>query len=273
MTDGGESYGLYLSSFSGTPYYSSLNTYADVTFNINWDTFFNGDNHKYTKCRLRYDFLSDNAPTTNPFTPVGNNGVLLLNGINPAASYNAGGFPLGIINVQGYTITNTNVVHHSVLANNFIGSITGGTATLTISSTASPTFMLNIGDVVGFRDPNNSFLYTTKTITALPTTNAYTYTLDSVIGATAVTAQPFSCGNPYDLTYTSLMSSNLQSGIGVSIETPKGYRNLNVQLQNSNYGQPPYNNIMTGTNLQPWGLMLIFELYDPVLNDNTYTIN
>jgi hypothetical protein len=277
MTDGGESYGLFLNSFGGSAYTTTRNTVADVNFLINWDSFFNGDNNKYKKCRLRYDFISDSAPTNNPFTPTANNGVLILNGINPSASYTNGGMPLGLIDVQSITATNT-TVHQSVFANNFIGTIAGGSNTLTIVSASSPTAMLNVGDVVGFRDPNAAYAYTTRTISALPATNNYTYTFSgTALGATAVTAQPFSVGNPYDVTYTSMISSNLQSGIGVSIEVPKGYRNLNVQLQNNNYGQVTngvvQSTLLTGTNLQEWGLMLIFELYDAVPNDYTYINN
>jgi hypothetical protein len=138
--------------------------------------------------------------------------------------------------------------------------------------------MLNVGDVVGFRNPNNAYAYESRTVLSLNTTGYYTYNLSGAsIGAGAMTGAPISVGNPYDVTYTSLISSNLQSGIGVSIEVPKGYRTLNVQLQNNNYGQKtsgvPENTLMSGTNLQDWNLMLIFELYDAEPNEYTYRNN
>jgi hypothetical protein len=276
MTDGGESYGLFLNSFINSAYYLSRNTVADVIYNINWDSFFNGDNHKYTKCRLRYDFISDNASVTNPFTPTANNGLLLLNGINPCATYINGGLPLGLITVQSIT-TSTAAVHQSVVDNNFTGTISIATPPI-LTVTTPAYFMLAVGDTISFRNPNSAYVYETRNVASLTNSASNTYTLSGgSIGATAATAVPISSANPRDLTYTTLVSSNLQSGIGVSIEVPKGFRNLNVQLQNNAYGQTisgiTQPHLMSGTNLAEWGLMLVFELYDPVPNEYTYRNN
>lgn len=273
MTDGGESYGLYLSSVVGTAYLTSRNTASSLTYNINWDAFFNEDNHKYTKCRLRYDFLSENAPTGNPFTPLQNNGLLLLNGINPCASYIKQGLPLGLISIQSITTTTT-AIHHSIVANNFVGTVSiAATPLLTVTSPTN--FMLNVGDIISFRNPNTS-AYESRTVATI--TSATTYTLSgATIGAAAATGVPISCANSRDLALTTLVSSNLQSGIGVSIEVPKGFRNLNVELHTNEFGKTiagaSIDSLMGGTNLQEWNLMLVFELYDPVPNEYTYRNN
>lgn len=280
-----ESYSLYLSSFAGTPYYSSRNTLASVLFTINWDAVFNLNNHKYNKCKLRYDFTSEAAPLTNPFNASTNNGVLVINGINSRSTSQQGGCVLGLIDVESMTSTNNNYSHQSVQANNFIGSIPVGVGTtpsvLTIDSTKSPTFMLNTGDVVYFY---NSAAFTTNGYTTpvgyVPKTfrsitGAYTYTLSNPDGSafvnsttTALASVPFSCSNATPLSYTFMRSTTIQSSAGQSIEVPRGMLPFEVLLCNTNYGQrtsgviePP---LITGTNLQEWGLVLNFEFSDPI---------
>jgi hypothetical protein len=285
-----ESYSLYLSSFSGTPYYSSRNTLANVLYTINWDAVFNLNNHKYNKCKLRYDFTSDAAPLTNPFNTSANNGVLVLNGINSRSTSQQGGCVLGLIEVASTIATSNNYAHISVQPNNFIGSIPVGVGTtasiLTIDSTKSPTFMLDVGDSIKWYNTTafttNSFTtavgYTTKTVKAV--TGAYTYTLlnsdgsDFVNSTTAALVSiPFSCANPAQLGYTFLKSTTIQSSAGQSIEVPRGMVQFEVLLCNGNYGQvttkvvaPP---LISGTNLQEWSLILNFEFSDPI--EDQYT--
>jgi hypothetical protein len=271
MPEGSKSYSLYLSSLGGSPWYQSRNTVADVTYLINWDAVFNLNNHKFSKCKLRYEFVSGANYASNPLTVISDNGVLVTNGIMSRSASTVGGVALGLIEVISTALTSSATVNYSVTQNNFIGSITGSTNVLTISSSASPTFMLQSGDTISFYDPNSS-ARTTKTIATV--TGAYTYTFTGAIGATGVTSVPFAVGNPTTSSYTYMKSNNLALVDGLSVEVPKGYRQFEVQLASNAYGQSsstqPY--LLTGTNLQDWSLILHFELYDSVPNDYTYSL-
>ena len=261
-----ESFSLFLNSFSGSPYVTTRNSPNDVIFTINWDALFNLNNHKYRRCKLRHDFSTENAVATNPFIPTTNNGVLVVNGIVPRTSSTTGGLVLGLIEVDSVAVTNNVTSHQSATTtSNFVGSIAASTANLTISSTSSPLFMLAAGDVITFYDPNN-LSYQTRTIASI--TGPYTYTLTIPIGSTAVTNSPMTAANPVTTCYTYMKSTSLQSVVGIEIEVPRGYRQLEVQLVNNNYGQVTngvvQSPLISGNNLQDWGLMLNFEFYDPV---------
>jgi hypothetical protein len=285
-----ESYSLFLNSFVGSPYITNRISVADVIFTINWDAVFNMNNHKYNKCKIRYKFLSDNASLDNPFTPSANNGVLVVNGINSRSTSAQGGTVLGLIDVKNLSVTRNVYVHQSIVANNFIGSMPVGVGTtpttLTISSTSSPLFMLNTADTITYYNPTafttNGYTtpagYVTKTFASI--TGLYTYTLKNPDGSdfvnsttAAVVNAPMSVSNAINLEYTYMESSTIESIQGQSIEVPRGMRPLEVLLCNNNYGQvtsgvlqPP---LLTGTNLQDWGLQLLFEFSDPIQDQYT----
>jgi hypothetical protein len=285
-----ESYSLFLSSFAGSPYYVSRNTLASVAYNINWDAVFNMNNHKYNKCNLRYEFISEASPVTNPFTTTADNGVLVLNGIVSRSTSQQGGCILGLIDVESSTSTNNNYSHISVQQNNFIASIPVGVGTtpsiLTIDSTKSPTFMLDVGDTIkwynttafttnGFTTPVGYQPKTVKTVTG-----AYTYTLSNSDGTdfvnsttAALVSIPFSCANPTQLSYTYMKSTTIQSQAGQSVEVPRGMRPLEVLLCQSNYGQVTNkvvaSPLITGTNLQEWDIILNFQFFDPIPDQYT----
>ena len=262
-----ESFNLFLNSFSGSPYITNRIAANDVIFTINWDAVFNLNNHKYRRCRLRHDYYSDASPLANPFTPNAVNGVLVANGINSRSTSATGGMVLGLITIDSIAVTNNLTAHPSATTtSNFVASITASTANLTINSTSSPLFMLAIGDVITFYDPNVS-AYVSRTITAV--TGAYTYTLSSAISTTAVTNAPMTCSNPVTSSYTCLKSTTIQSSVGSEIEVPKGMVQLEIQLCNNNYGQSGQAALLAGTNIQDWALILNFEFYDPIPNEYT----
>jgi len=203
--------------------------------------------------------------------------VLVLNGINSRSTSQQGGMILGLITLDTVSVTNNLYVNPSIVANNFIGSITGGTNTLTINLTSSPLFMLTTSDSITFLDPNTGS-YTTRSVTAVTSANTYTFG-GAALGATSITNASFSCSNPSTISFNCLKSTSLQSVVGQDIEVPRGYKQLEVQLCNNNYGQL-VNGVLqsplligsTGIpSVQDWGLQLNFEFYDPVPNE--YNVN
>lgn len=300
MTEKVESFTLFLNSFGGSPYITNKISAADVIFTINWDAIFNLNNHKYNKCKLRHEFISDNAPLSNPFLPNNQNGVLVLNGINSRSTSSQGGAVLGLIEVANVSTTSSNVSHQSIISNNFIASIPVGVGTtpsvMTINSTTSPLFMLAVGDYITWYNPT-AFTSNTGTTPSTYTTpvgyvqkivasvtGAYTYTLNNPDGTpfvnstvNAIVNAPFTCGNPVNYEYTYLRSSTLQSQVGQSIEVPRGMRTLEVQLCNNSYGQSISGVLQSalipgaGTNLQDWALILNFEFSEPI--DEKYGFN
>lgn len=177
-----ETFVLYLNSFAGFPLIDpgAPKTYANVTYNINWDAVFNLNNHIYRKCKIRYEFISDQA-TSNTYDPASDNAVLILNGINSRSTSRFGGLQLGHLYVQ-----------------------------------------------------------------------------QSTTSASAVTSYLFNSD------YT---------GPGQSIEVPKGFRSLNVQLWTNDYGTSSSTLLssVSASTLAGWSLMLNFELSDPIKDE--YTIN
>ena len=293
MSDKTESHQLYLNSFTGSPYLVNkpnvTTTYPSgnpnyCVFTINWDAIFNLNNHKYNKCRLRYDFYSNPTFLSNPFTPLADNGILVLNGINARSTSTTGGVVLGLITLDSIAITSANATHQSLISNNFVASIPVGVGTtpsvMTINSTTSPLFMLSVTDSVtwynatafttnGYTTPVG---YVTKNVASV--TGAYTYTLLNPDGSNFVNSTtaalvnvPFTCTNALTSNYICLKSTNLQGAAGQSIEVPRGMRNLEVLLAENSYGQVTSGVIqpllLQGSNMQDWGLILNFELYDP----------
>jgi len=261
-----ESFSLFLNSFGGSPYITQRNSVVDVIYTINWDTIFNLNNRRYRKCKLRHDFYSDAISQNTVITPTADNGLLVLNGIISKSSSSQGGMVLGEITLDTISTTNNIYANPSIVANNFVGSITGGTNTVTISSSASPLFILALNDTITFYDPNTS-ANTTRTITAQ--TSAYAYTFSgAALGATGITSKPFSSSNPFTVTYNCLKSTSLQNVKGIEIVVPRGMTQLEVQLQANNYGQAiAGGTLLIGTYLSDWALMLNFELYDPEPNE------
>lgn len=295
MSEKVESFSLFLNSFAYSPYITNKISVADVIFTINWDAVFNGRNHKYNSCKLRHEFISDNAPLANPFTPNSSNGVLVVNGINSRSTSVQGGTVLGLIQVGSVSATTSNVSHQSVISNNFVASVPIGVGTtpsvLTINSTTSPLFMLAVGDYISWY---NATAFTTNGYTTAvgyvqkivaSVTGSYTYTLNNTDGSsfvnsttTAIVNAPFTCGNPVNYEYTFLTSTTLQSQVGQQIEVPRGMRTFEVLLCNNNYGQAtsstdrtPVTPLLTGTNLQDWALILNFEFSEPI--DDKYGYN
>ena len=301
MSDKTESHQLYLNSFTGSPYlvnkpnvttsYPTGNPNYCV-FTINWDAIFNLNNHKYNKCRLRYDFYSNPTFLSNPFFPTFANGALVLNGINARSTSTTGGMVLGLITLDSIAVTSSNATHQSLISNNFIASIPVGVGTtpsvMTINNTSSPLFMLAVSDYVtwynatafttnGYTTPVG---YVTKQVASV--TGAYTYTLLNLDGSnfvnsttTALVNVPFTCTNALTQNFVCLKSTNLQGAAGQSIEVPRGMKNLEVLLAENSYGQVTSGVVqpllLQGSNMQDWGLILNFELYDPKDgNDYTY---
>ena len=300
MSDKTESHQLYLNSFTGSPYlvnkpnvttsYPNGNPNRCI-FTINWDAIFNMNNHKYNKCRLRYDFYTNPSSNGNPFIPTVVNGVLVLNGINARSTSTTGGTVLGLITLDSIAITTTNVTHQSLIQNNFIASIPVGVGTIqsvmTINSTSSPLFMLQASDYVTWYNAaaftTNGYTtevgYVTKQVANV--SGAYTYRLLNPDGSnfvnsttTAITNAPFTCTNARTQNFVCLKSTNLQGAAGQSIEVPRGMRNLEVLLAENSYGQvlsgalQPL--LLEGSNMQDWGLILNFEFSEPI-GENQYT--
>ena len=263
-----ESFSLYLNSSVGSAYQQSRPSANDVTFLVDWDAVFGLNNHKYTKCKLRYEFSSGANYASNPLTPLTYAGVLVEAGINSRSTSKTGGVVLGLIDLQTTTATNNSAFHQSIYSNNFVGSIGSTSSTLTVSSTTSPTVLLAVGDSIQYWDPNTSATVT-RNITAV--TGAYTYTLNIANGATAITSEPMSAANPVTTAYTYMRSSTLMSPEGLSVEVPKGLRSLEIMLCQNSYGSSSGQQLITGSALQDWGLVLHFEMYDPVPNDYTYS--
>lgn len=121
---------LYLSSFASAPYQTSRADLANVKFNINWDSFFNGENYQYRSCRIRYVFLSDPATYTgNAYTydPANHSGVIVANGLAPKCNNpNLGGCIIGIIKVEPITyVSNAVSINTAVLNSDDLTSACG----------------------------------------------------------------------------------------------------------------------------------------------------
>jgi len=263
-----ESFSLYLNSASGSAYQQSRPSANDVTFLVDWDAVFGLNNHKYTKCKLRYEFSSGANFASNPLLPTSQTGVLVEVGIASKSTSKTGGVVLGLIDLQTTTTTSNSVFHQSVYSNNFVGSIAANSSTLTVSSTSSSNVLLNATDSIQYWDPNTSTTVT-RSITAV--TGPYTYTLSVANGATAITNTPMSAANPVTTSYTYMRSSTLMSPEGLSVEVPKGLRSLEIMLCQNSYGASSGTQLITGSALQDWGLVLHFEMYDPVPNNYTYS--
>lgn len=105
-----ESFSLFLSSFTGFSYLTPTSPAAnvDMTYLINWDSFFNGANHKYKKCRLRYEYYSDPVISGNQYDPLTYNALLVLTGLVSSSSTKYPGSVLGLLSldsITGSTIT------------------------------------------------------------------------------------------------------------------------------------------------------------------------
>lgn len=103
-----EVYNLYLNSFTGNAYLATAQSpspNSDMAFSINWDTFFNGANYRYKKCRLRYEYYSDPILTSNPYDPLAFNSILVLTGLNSNSATKYGGIVLGLLSLDTITLT------------------------------------------------------------------------------------------------------------------------------------------------------------------------
>jgi hypothetical protein len=98
----------------------------------------------------------------------------------------------------------------------------------------------------------------------------YSYTLNIANGASAIANYPMSIANPVTTSYTFMRSTTLMSPEGLSVEVPKGLRSLEIMLAQNSYGSTSGTQLLTGSALQDWGIILYFELYDPIPNDYTY---
>ena len=263
-----KSYSLYLNSTLGSPYLQSRPSANDVTYLINWDSVFNLNNHKFTKCKLRYEFSSASNYATNPLNPQSQAGVLVINGIQSKSQSPTGGVVLGLIDLASTSMTNNVSTNKSIASNNFIGTIGAASTTLTVSSTSSPTVLLAVGDSIQYWDTNTSAIVT-RTVTAV--TGSYTYTLSTANGVAANTSIPMNIANPVTTAFTYMRSSTLMSPEGLSIEVPRGLRNFEVMLALNSYGSTNGQQLITGSSLQDWGLIMHFEMYDPVPNNHTYS--
>ena len=268
MTGKAESFSLYLNSAVGSAYQQSRPSANDVTFLVDWDAVFALNNHKYTKCKLRYEFSGNPSFASNPLSPLSQTGVLVEVGINSKSTSKTGGVVLGLIDLVSTNVTSSLVSHPSLFSNNFIGSIPALSSTLTVVSASSPTAMLAVDDSIKYYDPNTS-AYVTRTITAV--VSQYTYTLSAANGAVAIVTYPMSAANPRTTSYVYMRSSTLDFTEGVSVEVPKGMRTIEIMLALNSYGSTTGQQLITGSSLQDWGLILHFELYDPVPNDYTYS--
>lgn len=95
------SYSLYLSSFSGSPFQTSSADLANVKYNINWNSFFNGDNYRYRSCRIAHQLLSDpSSSATYSYDPLNFSGVIVANGLTTTNGSPYGGCILGQIDVK-----------------------------------------------------------------------------------------------------------------------------------------------------------------------------
>jgi hypothetical protein len=268
MTGKAESFSLFLNSTAGSAYLQSRPSPNDVTFLVDWDAVFALNNHKYTKCKLRYEFSGNPSFAATPLSPINQTGVLVEVGINSKSTSKTGGVVLGLIDLMSTNVTTSSISHPSVFSNNFIGSIPALSSTLTVSSTASPTAMLATTDTITYWDPNTSAFATRNILSVL---GQYTYTLSAANGALAVVSYPMTVSNPRTTSYVYMRSSTMDFTEGVSVEVPKGLRTLQIMLAASTYGASSGQQLMTSTALPDWGIMLHFELYDPVPNDYTYS--
>jgi len=256
-----ESFFLFLNSYSSSPYITNRISTSDVIFTINWDAIFNGNNYRYNKCKLRYDYYSNAPPLNDPYLPIaaGDIGVIVVNGFNSRSTSETGGMVLGLISIDGIQYTASVLPNVSSTQQTFTGSIPLNSTALTVSAT-TPT-LLPISSIITYYNPNTA-AYTTNTIAAIVGTNSYT--LGTINGAAAVPVGTNMLSNSQTTsTFTTLKSSNIQSAAGQSIEVPKGMRTLEIQLCGNNYGQRNQSTYLLPTTTD-WGLMLNFELYDPI---------
>jgi hypothetical protein len=106
---------LYLNSNTGFSGVVSNGNYANVTWNVDWDSLFNRENYNYKKCAVRFRMVGENDPATvqtNDHTL----GVLVANfgqsytGKNTAYTVLA---PIDIVRTASYassTWTNTGIM-------------------------------------------------------------------------------------------------------------------------------------------------------------------
>lgn len=117
------SYSLYLSSVATAPYQTSNSDLANVKYNINWDSFFNGDNYRYKKCRITYQYLSDpTSSATYSYDPLNFSGVIVAAGLTTTNGSPYGGVVLGIVDVKTipYITAGTAVNNQTVLYSDYL---------------------------------------------------------------------------------------------------------------------------------------------------------
>jgi hypothetical protein len=102
-----EVYSLFLNSASsGNPYMSIVTaSLVQRQYSINWDSFFNGANLRYKKCKLRYDFFSDPATGTTQMDPGLYNSLLVLSGLNANSGTKYPGLVAGLLSLETVTTT------------------------------------------------------------------------------------------------------------------------------------------------------------------------
>jgi hypothetical protein len=172
---------LVLSTNNGT---SNTNRTSTTWNNINMRTLLGDMYDKYDTYNLCLNTVATATSLNNVYKAPSDSQVMLRiqglpfinNTYNVGSSYNS--------NTQYCTIGTFTFGNATITPSiNFVGSISAGSVTLTISTTG---IILPVGSVITFYDPNLLGL-NTKTITAM---SATTYTLNSPIGVTAISSIP-----------------------------------------------------------------------------------
>jgi hypothetical protein len=88
---------MYLNSVTGFPSLYDNTSKSNVSWNINFDNFFDNEQYKWHKCRVRVQYISD---ASNGVTIAAAKGVLVANFASRYTNQQIIGVPLGIVQVS-----------------------------------------------------------------------------------------------------------------------------------------------------------------------------
>jgi hypothetical protein len=98
---------MYLNSVTGFPSLANNTVKSNVSWNINFDNFFEGEQVKWHKCRVRVQYISD---ASNSVTIAAANGVLVGSFASRYNNPQIANVPLGIVQVVTSPTSGDNII-------------------------------------------------------------------------------------------------------------------------------------------------------------------
>jgi len=98
---------MYLNSVTGFPSLGNNTVKSNVSWNINFDNFFDGEHVKWNKCRVRVQYISAASSTV---TIAAANGVLVSSFASRYNNTQVAGTPLGLVQVVTSPTAGDNII-------------------------------------------------------------------------------------------------------------------------------------------------------------------